>query len=359
MRLCGRVMAALLGAAPAVLASSIRDEISVDRTQSTAQNPRAGSVSNLLGANFDVGDDWVVSGTAVVTLEDATPGPVRATFRDTGGTVTAFSLGADWDLTDRFTASARVSASPESTTRSTATLTVERNGRAVQAAAPVDVTGSSRTVEFLADYDSGGTSDLEWAFGGALGLTRDSTFQQVSGLRFADGTLLTADQTRAACALPRSICPQALLRGLDGNSADLGSARFSLTAMATLFRDTDVTLGGDYYAYDSDPSRFGYFGVAATRRQPEGIGAPIAPLRFVVRPEVAQRFGALSLRLWVQAGRYASGVGQSTGAIGAKAQMRFGGAFRAWLAASGQNDVDAQGDAAKSATISVGGAWRF
>ena len=177
MRLCGRVMAALLGAAPAVLASSIRDEISVDRTQSTAQNPRAGSVSNLLGANFDVGDDWVVSGTAVVTLEDATPGPVRATFRDTGGTVTAFSLGADWDLTDRFTASARVSASPESTTRSTATLTVERNGRAVQAAAPVDVTGSSRTVEFLADYDSGGTSDLEWAFGGALGLTRDSTFQ--------------------------------------------------------------------------------------------------------------------------------------------------------------------------------------
>ena len=93
-------MAALLGAAPAVLASSIRDEISVDRTQSTAQNPRAGSVSNLLGANFDVGDDWVVSGTAVVTLEDATPGPVRATFRDTGGTVTAFSLGADWDLTE-------------------------------------------------------------------------------------------------------------------------------------------------------------------------------------------------------------------------------------------------------------------
>jgi len=359
VRLCGRVILALLGAAPAVLASSIRDEISVDRTQSTAQNPRAGSVSNLLGANFDVGDDWVVSGTALVTLEDATPGPVRAAFRDTGGTVTAFSLGVDWDLTDQYTLGARISASPESTTRSTATLTVERSGRAVSAAAPVDVTGSSRSVEFLADYDSGGTSDLEWAFGGAVGLTRDSTFQQVSGLRFADGTVLTADQTRVACALPRSLCPQALLRGLDGNSADLGSARFSLTATATLFRDTDVALGGDYYVYDGDPSRFGYFGVAATRRQPEGIGAPSAPLRFVVRPEVAHRFGALSLRLWVQAGRYATGVGQSTGAVGARAQMRFGTSFRAWLAASGRNDVDAQGDSAKSATVSVGGAWRF
>ena len=359
MRLRGRVILALLGAAPAVLGSSIRDEISVDRTQSTAQNPRAGSVSNLLGATFDLGDDWVVSGTAVVTLEDATPAPVRAAFRDTGGTVTAFSLGADWDLTDRYTLGGRISASPESTTRSTATLTVERNGRAVSAAAPVEVAGSSRSIEFLVDYDSGGVSDLEWAFGGAVGLTRDSTFQQVSGIRFADGTILDAAQTRVACALPRSVCPQALLRGLDGNSADLGSARFSLTAMATLFRDTDVTLGGDFYTYDGDPSRFGYFGVAATRRQPEGIGAPIAPLRFVVRPEVAHRFGALSLRFWVQAGRYAPGVGQATGAVGAKAQMKFGSSFRAWLALSARDDVDAQGDSAKSATVSVGGAWRF
>jgi hypothetical protein len=353
------VLAALLAVGPAALASSIRDEIGVDRTQSTAQNPRAGSFSNLLGASFDVGEEWVVSGTAVVTLEDATPGPVRAALRDTGGTVTSFSLGADWDLSDRYSVGTRVSVSPESTTRSTATLTVERDGRAVSATAPVDVSGSSRSVELLADYDSAGTSDLEWAFSGSVNLTRDSTGQQVSGLRFADGTLLTQQETRAACALPRSRCPQALLRALDGNSADLGSARFSLSGTATLSRDTDLTLGGDYYAYGSDPAQFGYFGVAASRRQPEGIGAAIAPLRFVVRPEVAHRFGALSLRLWAQAGRYASGVGQSTAALGAKAQMRFGPSFRAWIAAIGQNDVDAQGDSARSAIVSVGGAWRF
>jgi len=355
----GRVLAALLAAAPGVLASSIRDEISVDRTQSTAQNPRAGSFSNLLGASFDVGEDWVVSGTAVVTLEDATPGPARAAFRDTGGTVTSFSLGADWDLTYQYSVGARVSLSPESTTRSNATLIVERNGRAASAAAPVDVTGSSRSIEFSAEYDSAGTSDLEWALGAAVNLTRHSTLQQVPGIRFADGTLLTPQETRTACALPRSRCPQALLRALDGNGADLGSARLSLSAMVTLSRDTDLSLDGDYYAYDGDPARFGYFGVAGSLQRPEGIGAAIAPLRFVVRPEVAHRFGAFSLRLWIQAGRYVSGVGQSTGALGAKAQMRFGSSFRAWIAASGQNDVDAQGDAAQSVTVSVGGAVRF
>jgi len=149
------------------------------------------------------------------------------------------------------------------------------------------------------------------------------------------------------------------LQALGGNSADLGSVRLSLSGTATVSRDTDFTLGGDYYAYDGDPARFGYFGIALSRRQPEGIGAPIAPLRFVVRPEVAHRFGDFSLRLWAQAGRYVSGVGQTTGSLGTKAQMRFGPSFRAWISLSGQDDVDAQGEDAKSLTVSVGGAWRF
>jgi hypothetical protein len=346
---------ALLAVVPAARASSVRDEISVDRFQSTAQNPRSGTFTNLFGASFDAGDDWVFSGTALVTLEGAT----GAALSDTGGTLLSFSLGADWDVTDNYSVGVRGWLSPQSTTRSVAPVTVVHDGTPTVAAAPVDVSGSSRAIDLTVDYDSAGLSDLEWAASAGLSLAQDSTAQFVPGLIFPDGTTLSPQQTRDACALRRSRCPDALLRGLDGNSDVLGSARLSLSGTAIVSRDTDFTLSGDYYLYDSDPAQFGYFGVAAARKQPEGIGAPIAPLLFLVRPEVAHRFGAFSLRLWAQLGRYAPGVADWTAGIGTRAQLRLGTSFRVWVAVSGRNDVDNQGDAAKAANLTVGGAWRF
>lgn len=350
---------ALLTVMPAARASSVRDEISVDRFQSTAQNPRSGTFTNLFGASFDAGDDWVFSGTAMVTLEGATGGGGPVVPTDTGGTLLSFSLGADWDVTDNYSIGVRGWLSPRSTTRAVAPVTVVHDGRLEAAAAPVDVSGSSRAIEIDVDFDSAGLSDLEWAASAGLTLAQDSTAQVVPGLVFPDGTTLSPQETRDACALRRSRCPDALLRALDGHSDDLGSARLSLSGTAIVSRDTDFTLSGDYYLYGSDPAQFGYFGVAASRKQPEGIGAPIAPLLFLVRPEVAHRFGAFSLRLWAQFGRYAPGVADTTAGIGARAQMRFGPSFRVWLAVSGRNDVDNQGDAGKSANATVGGAWRF
>ena len=68
------LMSALL-VAGAARASSVRDEITVGGAQSTAQNPRAGNVSNLFGAAGDVGEDWTVSATAQITVEESTPAP--------------------------------------------------------------------------------------------------------------------------------------------------------------------------------------------------------------------------------------------------------------------------------------------
>jgi hypothetical protein len=351
---------ALLAVAPAAAASSVRDEVSVDRVQSTAQNPRAGAFTNLFGASVDVGEDWVFSGTAMVRLESATAAPVPlAGVQDTGGTLTSFSLGADWDVIDHYSVGVRGWLSPRSTTRSAATFSVPRNGRPANAVAPVDVSGSSVAIDLTADYDSGGFSDFEWALGGGITLGRDSTSQIVPGLVFADGTVFSAQQTRDACAVRRPRCPTALLRALDGNSDDLGSLRLSLSGTVTVSRNTDFALSGDYHLYDSDPAQFGYFGLSATQTQSEGIGAPIAPLLFVVRPEVTRRFGDFSLRLWVQVGRYAPGVARSTAGIGARAQMRFGSSFRVWVGLSGRNDVDLQDESAKAGSVTVGGAWRF
>ncbi|MGZ6123811.1 MAG: hypothetical protein ACXWLR_02570, partial [Myxococcales bacterium] len=100
----------------------------------------------------------------------------------------------------------------------------------------------------------------------------------------------------------------------------------------------------------------GYFGVASLG---QGAGLPIAPLRYLVRPEVLHRFGDFSAKLWLQTGEYVAGTGQSTAAVGLKLQYRFSKAFRAWVTASGQRDVDAADSVSRFGTISTGAGYRW
>src|SRR5207253_431811 len=116
-------------------------------------------------------------------------------------------------------------------------------------------------------------------------------------------------------------------------------------ATATLYQDTEVSLFADWYAYDQDPASIGYYGVASEGRGPN---VPIAPLRFLIRPEVVHRFGALSVKLWLQGGEFVAGTGHDTEGIGAKVQYRFSGSFRLWATASGQRDVDASNEVIRS-----------
>jgi hypothetical protein len=108
-------------------------------------------------------------------------------------------------------------------------------------------------------------------------------------------------------------------------------------------------VSGDFFAYVQDPRNAGYF---------LGVG-PIAPLRWVVRPEATHRFGDVSVRLFAQLGRYAGGTAQSTAGLGARGEYRFAEAFRVWLSVSGQSDVDELGATSRSIVASLGGGWRF
>jgi hypothetical protein len=118
-----------------------------------------------------------------------------------------------------------------------------------------------------------------------------------------------------------------------------------------------VGLSADYYAYFDDPANVGIFSLGSVGRF--GAGAPIAPLRFLVRPEVTHRLGPWSLRLWVAAGEYVAKVGQGTASIGTKVQYRFTRAFRMWISATGQRDVGSTGEVSRSGWISLGAAYRF
>ena len=351
MRLVPVASALLL--ATAARASSVSDEISVAGTQSTPQNPRAGSVSNLLNAYVDVGKSWTVNASAQVTVEEPTPGPAGAAFPDLGGTVTDFSACFEWDATDNWNFGVTVGVSPESTIRNDARARVPNLG-------PTDVlvesTTSLASLELLAGYDTMGVSDLEWSFTAGIDLSRMESRQQVTGAQHADGTSVPPAQVRSECAPAGSGC-RALVPVIDGISGVLRYARVSASALAIIARDTDVGVSLDYYGYADDPANVGLFSTAAVGRF--GAGAPIAPLRYLVRPEVAHRFGAFSLKGWAQVGRYVPEAGQGTAAIGGKAQYKFSRSFRLWVSASGQRDEDASVAVSRTGILALGAAYRF
>jgi hypothetical protein len=350
MRLAACALALL--AAGSSRGSSVSDEISASGTQSTVQNPRSGSFSNLLGATVDLGEQWTLNATALVTLESPTSAPAGAAFADRGGTVTDFSAGVDWEATDNWTLGFTVDVSPQSTISSNARvpLTTGTGDALIQA------TSSNASVELLAAYDTAGISDLEWLFTGNITLGRFETVQRIAAAQRADGTSLSEADLRTECSPLRSRC-HPLLPAIDGLSDELRSARISAGALATVQTHTDLGLTADYYLYPDDPANVGVFPIAAVGRF--GAGAPIAPLQWLVRPEVAHRFGAFSLKLWGQAGRYVAEVGQGTAGLGLKAQYRFSRSFRAWISARGQRDVASSGQVSRTGLLALGAAYRF
>jgi hypothetical protein len=350
MRLAACALALL--AAGSSRASSVSDELGASGTQSTAQNPRSGSFGNLLAASIDLGEHWTLNAAALVTVESPTPAPAGAAFADRGGTVTDFSAGVDWEAADNWTLGLTVDVSPQST--------ISSDARIPLAAGPGDAliraTSSNASLELLAAYDTAGISDLEWFFTGAISLGRFETVQRITAAQRADGSSLSEADLRSECSPLRSRC-HALLPAIDGLSDELRSARISAGALATVQAQTDVGLTADYYLYADDPANVGVFPIAAVGRF--GAGAPIAPLRWLVRPEVAHRFGAFSLKLWGQAGEYVADVGQGTAGLGLKAQYRFSRSFRAWISARGQRDVANSGQVSRTGLLAVGAAYRF
>lgn len=342
MRVAGLAFALLVAAA--ANASSVSDQVTVGSTKATAQALRAGSISNLLRGSLDLGERWTFGADAQITFQEAIPGPsgTPISFQEGGGMVADFSASVDWEATDNWTLGGTIGFSPRSTTSTVAPVTVidPSTGRPANAEGLLRVANESAYAEMLAGYDTAGDSNLEWSFTGAVALNRFETLQRLETAQLDGGRLIFVNEVR--------------------DSAELRSARLSGAATATLFTDTDLGLNLDYYAYADDPRTVGYFSVGGVARSGTvGAGIPIAPLRYLLRPEVAHRFGDFSLKLWAQAGHYMPGTGQGTTGAGLKAQYRLTRWFRMWASVSGQKDVDPSGQSTLSGTFTAGAGYRF
>lgn len=337
-------------------ASSVSNELSSNSTQATETNPRAGNVADALNATFDLSDNWALNAGASLTAEGQTPALQSGAFGSSGNAVTSFSLGIDWQPSDAWTTGLSVDLSPESTQSTGTQVQITTAGTAADAL--LRSKSSSFEAGLDVSYDTSGESNLEWSFGGGVSTTHLSTDQQITRVRATNGTASSPTEIRNYCTSHPKKCSRSVLAALRAQTGvTLDSQKLNAALTAILAKNTDLTLSGDYYIYDQDPTQVGYYSVARVGRV--GNGLNIAPLQFSVRPEVTHRFGDFSAKVWVQAGQYVSGAGQSTAGLGLRLQYKFTKAFKLWATASGQRDVDEQSNTTKSSSISLGAGYRF
>lgn len=356
-----RVALIALAVCAAARADSVTNQILVSGTQATEGNPRSTIFTDFLSASFNAGSDWTLSAGASLTLQGRTPTATRSQFGESSSAVTFFTGAADWSVTEGLSVGGTIDVSPKSTQFAGTPIPLLQNNRVVIADAQVRSATSQLAAGVDASWDSLGKSDLEWSFTGGVQFSHYDIDQGIPRARLPNGATLTSAQIRqdatAYCSanpLRRTYC-NAVLGTLNGVPKTLDFERLSAGATATLFRDTDVSLFGDAYVYNQDPTGT-FFGLAAAGRGP---GLPIAPLRYVVRPEVQQRFGDFSARLWLEGGEYLSGTGGTTSGVGLKLQYRFTKAWRAWLTAAGQRDVDAGNNITRSGSLAAGAGYRW
>jgi len=360
-----RVLATALLAAGAASADNISNELSVARTQETQGNPRPGNFADMLSASFGIAEAWTLNAGAMLTVESRTPSTDRASFGSSGGAVGLLTLGIDFDATEHFTLGLGLEVSPRSTQHAGTPIFFRANGQDFQGDALVKAVNSSGGLGLDLGYDTGGDSDLEWAFDGGITATRLTTTQSIVEVKGPLGFTATPQQALDRCIAvqsdPKKRCPASLVTMLQAAVQStpapqrLDTVRFSAAATATFKTDTDFVLGADYYGYIGDPAQFGSLARAGTSM---GITS-LAPLRYTVRPEVSHRFGDFSARLWVQGGQYVASAGGTTTGVGLKLQYKFTKAFKMWMTVTGQNDADDLGNVSKSGSVALGAGYRF
>jgi hypothetical protein len=344
-----------------VRANSLTDEVGVGTTDTSRQNPRAGNFSNNLNARFDLSDQWILSAGLALTLEGATAPARGSRFGGSSSAVAAFSAGLEFDPSEHVSLGLDVDVSPQSTQTSSSRLDyVDSSNRPADANAELRAASSNSSVSGSISYDSAGDSNLEWGL--SLGVTAShfSSTQRITRIQTASGPV-TSQQVIASCNANLGTCSRAEVQALRAASYSLDSEKVSVGGSITAYSDTDVSVTFDYYTYNQDPTQAGYFSIANAGRTvvSGGGGIAIAPLRYVVRPEIGQRFGDFSARVWGTSGHYVDQTGRATRSIGTKLQYKFTKAFRLWGTASFQRDFDGSGTPTNSANYGLGAGYYF
>jgi hypothetical protein len=342
------------------IAHSLSDEIGVGSSQSNPRNPRTGFIYDRIAGVADASESVSFRFDLTLTHDAATKPSQGAQFGDTGGNVFAGAFGVEWSPSEHFPLSFEIDLSPKSTALSDTTVTFDVGSTSANADALLRATSSSLGFVASAGFETAGDSDFESALGSSLSLTHYSTTQILADIATAAGPV-DRQQIISYCTRTGNLgkgCRQ-LGPALRLQSVDLNQFKASASFTETFVANTDLTLGGSYYFYDKDPSLVGYFSIASIGRSVSlGNGVPAAPLRYSIRPDLSQKFGAFSANLWYQYGQYVAGDGYGHSA-GLKLQYKISKAVKIWASGTWQNDIDAQSNSQISSTLALGARYSF
>ncbi len=339
-------------------AHSVSDEVGVGTSQSSPRNPRTGFIYDTISGVADVSEPVALRFSLTLTHDNATKPARGAGFGDTGGNITAGTVGLDWNPSEHVPLSFEIDVSPKSSQGSDASITFDESGTSINADALLRATSSSLGLVLSGGYETAGDSNFETATNGSFSVMHFNTTQNVTAFQGANGPI-EAQRVRDSCArTPDAQGCRQLTALFRARPADLNQFKLFALLSETFYVDTDVTLNGAYYFYDQDPTQVGYFNIAAFGRTGLGAGVPIAPLQFTVRPDVLHRFGAFSVDVSYQYSKYVPGDGYGN-SLGLKLQYKFGRAFKAWITANWQSDIDDQGSSTKTSIIALGIRYSF
>ena len=339
-----RLLPLLLGAGPRAGAHSVSNEVALGLSEDSPASPHGPHVADQLTFRFDLSDDWSMKLGGTYTYDTETPPPEGGAFATSSAQVLSVVGGLDWDVSPRVTTYLEASGSPRASQSFDGLVSFQGPG-GIKVPFNVLLYNATSSVGLLGGvtWQLGGTEFLGTVLGGtvidlSVGWTLLTTQQRVDGI-VVDGTPSNRGELLAYCALFPKRCA-ALRPYLKGGEDSLNQLVVSLALLQPVGSSTDLGLTGSYYGYDQDPTVAVFFTARANAAAGGSLGAgfPLAPVRWSISPNLAQRFGSWTLAPWYQYLSYASSIGQAHVA-GLRISWRIDPTWTVWVSGSAQWDL--------------------
>lgn len=343
MRVRRLLLLLLLGAGP-VRAHSVSNEVALGLSEDTPASPHGPHVADQLTFRFDLSDDWSMKLGGTYTYDTATPPPEGAAFATSSAQVLTVVGGLEWDVSPRVTVYLEASGSPRASQSFDGQVSFEGPG-GVKIPFDVLLYNATSSVGLVGGvtWQLGGTEFLGTVLGGtiidlSLGWTLLTTYQRLDGI-VVDQKPSTRGQLLVYCGLFPRRC-DALRPLLKGGEDSLNQLMVSLAILQPVGPSTDLGLSGSYYGYDQDPTQAVFFTARANAAAGDSLGAgfPLAPVRWSISPNLAQRFGNWTLAPSYQYLKYASSIGEAHVAA-LRISWRIDSSWTVWVSGSAQWDL--------------------
>ncbi len=347
MRVRRLLLLLLLGAWP-VWAHSVSNEVALGLSENSPASPHGPHLADQLTFRFDLADDWSLKLGGAYTYDTETPPPTGGAFGTSSAQILTVVGGLEWDVSPRVTVYLEASGSPRASQTFDGALPFVTPGGVELPPTNVLLYNATSSVGVLggATFVAGGNEFLGTVLGGTIvdvsvGWTLLSTQQRVDAIVDSNQRPVSRSALLALCKLaPRSAGCRTIVPYLKGGEDSLNQLVISLALLQPVGSSTDLGLSGSYYGYDQDPTTAVFFTARANAAAGDSLGGgfPLAPVRWSISPNVAQRFGSWTLAPWYQFLEYASSLGKAHVA-GLRVSWRIDPAWTVWVSGSAQWDL--------------------